>query len=81
MKVYEFLRLYKPLLTCINRNNIDIDDVIYLDIYHDYLDIKGKALENDMSEREIHAFLSKEYKIPLPKIKKAINRLNEDLNI
>ena len=41
MKLYDFFALYKPLLRWIVRNDIDVDDIIYMDVYRDYLEIKN----------------------------------------
>lgn len=73
MKVYELLVVFKPLFSNMTRQGISQDDIIYLDVYHEYV----KKAQEGQKETEIWAFLSKKYKLSASTIKRAIKRLNQ----
>lgn len=73
MKVYELLMVYKPLFSNMSKQGISQRDIIYLDMFHEYMQMQARGLK----EAEIWAFLSKKYKLSASTIKRAINRLNQ----
>ena len=81
MTLYEFFAIYNPLFVLMSRNGVNIDDAMHVGVYKDYIKLKEQQAENDMSEREIYTFLSKEYRLTPIKIKNVIERLNEEINI
>ncbi len=74
MKVYEVLASSRFLLATMNRNGVNADDIMYLDMFYEYRDM----LAEGRKEAEIRAFLSNKYKLSASTIKKAIKRLNEE---
>lgn len=74
MKVYEVLASSRFLLATMNRNGVNADDIMYLDMFYEYRDM----LAEGRKEAEIRAFLSNKYKLSASTIKKAIKHLNEE---
>lgn len=73
MKVYELLIVYKSLFSNMSKQGLSQRDIIYLDIFHEYMQMQASGLK----EAEIWALLSKKYKLSASTIKKAIKRLNQ----
>ena len=81
MKLYDFFALYKPLLRWIVRNDIDVDDIIYMDVYRDYLEIKNADPEEEVSEWEIYIFLARDRNHSIVEIINIISLFDEEISI
>ena len=77
MKVYEVLASSRFLLATMNRNGVSADDIMYLDMFHEYRDM----LAEGRKEAEIRDFLSNKYKLSASTIKKAIKRFHEEYKL
>lgn len=73
MKIYELLIVYKSLFSNMFKQGISQRDIIYLDIFHEYMQMQASGLK----EAKIRALLSKKYKLSASTIRKAIKRLNQ----
>lgn len=73
MKIYELLIVYKSLFSNMFKQGISQRDIIYLDMFHEYMQMQASGLK----EAKIRALLSKKYKLSASTIRKAIKRLNQ----
>lgn len=76
-KVYEILTVFKSLLTSMTRQGINQDDIIYIDMYHEYIQMSQEG----QKEADIWIFLSQKYKLSASTIKKAVKRLNQEYEL
>lgn len=73
MRVHELLTVYRSLFSNMSKQGISQRDIIYLDMFHEYMQMRARGLK----EAETWAFLSKKYKLSASTIKRAIKRLNQ----
>lgn len=74
MKVYELLTVYKSLFSNMSKQGISQRDIIYLDMFHEYM----QMLTNGVKEANIWIVLARKHKLPTSTIKKVIKFLNEE---
>lgn len=74
MKVYELLTVYKSLFSNMSKQGISQRDIIYLDMFHEYM----QMLASGVKEANIWTVLARKHKLPASTIKKVIKLLNEE---
>jgi len=76
-KIYEILTVFKSVLVNMTRQGISQDDIIYIDIYREYM----QMAQEGRKEADIRSFLSQKYKLSASTIQKAIKRLNQEYEL
>lgn len=77
MKIYELLRSAESFLSLIDKNDVKISDVRYLDMFADW---KRLREEGHKYEFIVH-YLSTQYDISPSSVERITRRLNQDLRI
>ena len=77
MKVHELLTVYRSLFSNMSKQGINQRDIIYLDMFHEYMQMQARGLK----EADIWFILSKKYKLSASTIKRAIKRLNQEYEL
>lgn len=77
MKIYELLRSAESFLSLIDKNEVKIADVRYLDMFSDWQRLRK---EGHKYEFIIH-YLSTQYEISPSTVERTTRRLNQELKI
>lgn len=77
MKIYELLRSAESFLVLIDKNEVRIGDVRYLDMFADWQRLRG---EGHKYEFIVH-YLSTQYDISPSTVERITRRLNQELRI
>lgn len=74
-KVYEILTVFKPLLVNMTRQGISQDDVMYLDMFREYV----RMSQEGHKKVYIVQYLSDKHKIGKATIYRVISRFSEEV--
>ncbi|MCK9414738.1 MAG: hypothetical protein M0Q53_20725 [Prolixibacteraceae bacterium] len=73
MKAYEFIELIKGPIQTIIRNGIKIDDIVYLELYKDFITVRHELGSNKAAL--LHT--AKKYKFSRLKVKRIVDRMGK----
>ncbi len=73
MKAYEFIELIKGPIQTIIRNGIKIDDIVYLELYKDFIAVRQELGSNKAAL--LHT--SQKYKFSRLKVKRIVDRMGK----
>lgn len=75
MKAHELLKVARPLIETLLNNGVSPKDVLHLDMYMDYIRLKGEGHKITY----IEAYLSEQYEITDRHLKRIVSNMNKDL--